>query len=606
MYHFILPVAWVTLGGCRPMSEAEHKLDFITARDSQAVGSSTTSSSTITIQTVTLAKEINTTLALLIVLLTMGSYGLLMRYTPTLSNEIILPSKFLEDNIAAVLSLTWPKRYTDSSNGIVIGYPYDWLLFYKKGAVRSIHGIGPVPSHQILGFDDFNEEPIIHERGKSYMVTVKTFSPVMKSLVQIAIWNYVSLWLVLIMIVNTLTYNGFLSHGITNDGVIRLVLVGVYAVASIGHQYHTTTLLYRNFTSVLFQTCWTFICKEFVFGDYMAMRSRMTAGGISRDPDQFDSSDKIWTSFNSELFGIMEHLDTYYVDEIEPRGLLDTDNVVAELLANDVERAPHLRAPHLVARHKTESNYAKFVKPIREAEIKAYEKATDSALEKALANIAVLLGICLATALAPWSSIQTISATSAQLGSYALLLSISAGILALFSSITQLTNATESARILLRLQEKTIEAYHSHDEGVNVSNNFSLGDEPDFSLSKDIKGKSQLTFFSFWRSMSLLDKVRCLLLGPALMLFPRKQGDRLSPPDHGFNYLSLKVQGVQFACETVGPMLGRISRLPLSSDVETGQQREKKHVNAKRERENMNENDNLVEHRQENPGTSGL
>lgn len=55
------------------MSEAEHKLDLITARDSQAVGSSTTNSSTITTQTVTLAKEINTTLARLVVLLTTGS-----------------------------------------------------------------------------------------------------------------------------------------------------------------------------------------------------------------------------------------------------------------------------------------------------------------------------------------------------------------------------------------------------------------------------------------------------------------------------------------------------------------------------------------------------
>ena len=114
------------------MSEVGHKLDLITAQDSQAIGSSTTNDNTITVQTVTLAKEINTTLAGLIVLLTIGSYWLLMSYTPTLSNEIILHSKLLGDNIAAVLSLTWPKHYIGSPKEKVSHYPYDWVLFYKQ------------------------------------------------------------------------------------------------------------------------------------------------------------------------------------------------------------------------------------------------------------------------------------------------------------------------------------------------------------------------------------------------------------------------------------------------------------------------------------------
>ena len=426
------------------------------------------------------------------------------------------------------------------------------------------------------------------------MVIVKAFSPVMKNLVQIAIWNHVSLWLVLVMIINTLVYNGFLSHSITNDSVLRLVLVGVYAVASIGHRYRTATLLYRNFTSTLFQTCWTIICKKFVFGDNSTYERYMMVQRAN-DPKCYREHlrpglyDMIWRSFDFELFGRMELLDTY----------------------QDLTKGNNPIGSQLRVRDKIECSFDKFVKPRREAETKAYEKATDSTLEKVLANVAGLLAICLATALAPWNSIQTISADSAQLGSYALLLSISAGFLALISSMTQLTNATESARILLLLQEKTLTAHGFDIESQDVSNEFWLQEEPKFSLSKDIKGKSQLTSSSLWRSMSLLERFPCLLLGPALMLIPRMHGDRLSGPDYGPHLLTVKVQDVQFACRTVGFQLGRIARLVrFSPDEETRQQWENMYVNAKRECENIfsgerNENNNIVEHQQENPGTSG-
>ena len=590
IYHFILLVTWPTLGGCWPISEAEQKLDLITARDSQAVNSSTTHGSTITAQTVTLAKEISTTLAGLVVLLTIGTYWFLMKYTPTLSNEIILPSKLLGDNIAAVLSLTWPKHYMGAPDEKISHYPYDWVLFYKQW----IGEVDGRPCHQILGFDDFKEQPTTVEIGKSHMVIVKTFSPVMKSLVQIAIWNHVSLWLVLVMIINTLVYNGFLSHSVTNDSVLRLVLVGVYAVASIGHRYHTTTLLCRNFTSILFQTCWTIICKKFMFGDNSTYE-RYTMVQHPNDPKCYREHlrpglwDMIWRSFDFELFGKMELLDTY----------------------QDLTKGNNPKGSQLRVRDKIECSFDNFVKPIREAETQAYEKATDSTLEKVLANVAVLLAICLATALAPWNSIQTISADSAQLGSYALLLSISAGFLALISSMTQLTNATESARILLLLQEKTLTAHGFDIESQDVSNEFWLQEEPKFSFSRDIKGKSQLTSSSLWRSMSLLERVPCLLLGPALMLIPRMYGDRLSGPDYGPDLLTVKVQGVQFACRTVRFQLGHMARLiRFDPDEETRQQWENMYVNAKRECENIfsgerNENDNIVEHQQENPGTSG-
>ncbi|KAL9615995.1 MAG: hypothetical protein Q9160_009082 [Pyrenula sp. 1 TL-2023] len=181
---------------------------------------------------------------------------------------------------------------------------------------------------------------------------------------------------------------------------------------------------------------------------------------------------------------------------------------------------------YLKASDKTESKLDEFLKPLREAEVKAFEKALDSVLEKSLANVAVLLGICLATALAPWTSIQTSNATGVQIGSYALLLSISTGLLALVSGITHLTNATEMGRKIHLLQEKTIEAGLEFHENNDAAQNFSFLKAPKFGLSRGIPGQSRITSHSLWRSTSLLGKLPCLLFGSALMLIPHSHRDR--------------------------------------------------------------------------------
>ena len=611
MYHLILILVLVASGGCWPMFEAEHKLNLTIARDSQPVGSSTTNSSAITIQTLTLSKEINTTLGGLVLLLTVGTYWLLVRYTTTLSNEIILPSKFLEDNMTAVLSLTWPKHFIGSQKETLNpSYKMPWVLFYMKQSCMHKSKevlVGKSPFHEAQGSYDVKELPTFSQ-PRSFMVTVKAFSPVMKSLVQIAIWNSVSFWLVLVMIVNTLVYNGLVSNNITNDSIIRLVLVSVYAVANIGHLRRTTILLYRNFTFVLFQTCWTIICKEFIFLDYLSYIDYVTT--FSEDGNcgyrhhlhkvkgasTMSASTMDWRSLNLELFGTMERSNTYRVLEDSDRiGYWEADGVFSMLSVDDKRRQSNLKK-----RDKTESKFDKFIKPLRETEIKAYEKATDSALEKTLANVAVLLGICLATALAPWTSTQKIDATGAQLGSYALLLSISTGLLALVNGITQLTNATDSARTLLLLQERTIETSHDTHESEDVSKNFSLRDEPKFGFSKGIPGGSQLTSFGLWRSTSLLGKLPCLLFGSALMLIPRFHWDRQRFRSR--TALFFPVQDVTFACNTHGPNFSNIFR-PLPNwpgpNVETGQKRENLQAGKGKY------NDNTVKRQRKEQGING-
>ena len=254
MHKFILLVAWITLGGCWPTAKREYELGLKTARDSQPIMTPTNSSDLPT-QTIALSKKINTPLGSLIFLLTLATYWLLMRHTTSLSNEIILPQKSLEGSMSAMLWETWPKSYSDA---LFTYFGQAWVLFaWEKPIKGKSSQDDNNPILEALGYSETKTtSPYIPDPYyNALMVPVKTFSPVMKSLIHIGIRNFFSFWLVLGMIISTLAYNGVPSRNVTNDSIIRLVLVCVYALANCGHQYYTATLLYRNFTYVLFQTC---------------------------------------------------------------------------------------------------------------------------------------------------------------------------------------------------------------------------------------------------------------------------------------------------------------------------------------------------------------
>ena len=542
MHPVLLLFAWAAIGKGLPLFQSEYELELETAQNSQPMGLSPTSNSTFTVKTATLSKEVNTTLAGVMLLLTAGTFWFLTRYATILANEIILPAKFLQDNMAAILSLTWRRHGLGLAQEIFDENQVPWVLFYH----RKYRGL--VPRDNAIGYEDIIKGDVSPKKNAA--MSVKTYSPVVKSLVQIAIWNSVSFWLVLVMFVNTLVYSGAVSKNVTNDSPIRLVLVGSYAIANIGHEYYTTKLLYRNFSLLLFQTCWTIICRDFLFLPSTTYALYQKQRGWHHKLLRSTGMDL--ARYNFELFGTNEHSYTYH----------------ASGKRDEIQTGSRYKPwSDLVVQDKQESNFDKHVKPLREADIKAYEKATDSALEKTLANVAILLGICLATGLAPWTSISANNATSAQLGSYALLISISTGILALVSSITLLTNATESAGTLLLYQEKTIAARRFEHEPEDVARKFSLQDVPQLSFSKGIAGESHMTPFSLWWSTSSLLKLPCLLFGSALMLIPRVHGFPKSFTDENI-WLFFKVQGAVFACFGSGSHVkDRVLRCKLENDT---------------------------------------
>jgi hypothetical protein len=157
------------------------------------------------------------------------------------------------------------------------------------------------------------------------------------------------------------------------------------------------------------------------------------------------------------------------------------------------------------------------------SEIGVLEKATESALERVTANVLVVFGICLATGLSPWTSTLLNDATSTQLGSYAMLLSISSGLAALLTSSSHLNNMSTAAAKVVELTEAVL---------LWTAGGF----DEDFGrrLYPYSFTRHAITLLALWRAMGLAQRIMALLFGPILVLLKKS---REAP-----NFLSLEIK----------------------------------------------------------------
>jgi hypothetical protein len=157
------------------------------------------------------------------------------------------------------------------------------------------------------------------------------------------------------------------------------------------------------------------------------------------------------------------------------------------------------------------------------SEIAVLERATESSLERVTANVVIVFGICLATGLSPWTSTLLNDATSTQLGSYAMLLSVSSGLAALLTSSSYLNNMLSAATKVVELTEAVLLwPVDRFDEDLGRPSR-------DYSFRRHA-----ITLLTLWRAMDLAQKLIALLFGPMLVLL-RKSCE--AP-----NFLELKIK----------------------------------------------------------------
>ena len=337
-------------------------------------------------------------------------------------------------------------------------------------------------------------------------------SGVMRAVVHMVVWEWITLWLACIMFWNTLLYNGFVGGSTaTPDRSPRLFLVTAYIVLFLAQIIYTARKIRAIYTIVVLQASWTYI---FWSGFRFAIPEKPTDETWSQWGENDDGlSWEDTTLLTRPDFAVLGVLKAYDVFSQTPSERAELVTVAADNLKDIISQTPSERAELVTvaadnlkdiisqtpseraelaaveadkdkdmklpfrslpgtgifqcARDKSgellpDVEYEKEFQATQEADLKALEKSADAAVERLILNAALLLGVCLSTGFAVWTKTPLADATSTQIGSYALLASMTAAMGALFTIFFYMGGMQRSAEQLLQSWELALEpTWHS-------------------------------------------------------------------------------------------------------------------------------------------------
>lgn len=396
-----------------------------------------------------------------------------------------------------------------------------------------------------LGNQELEERAPSEEEASDYQgaknarqVWFHPASSAMKNIIISAIWEWWSFWMIIAMVLLTAIYNGFFWGPRGPDAVVRLVLVCLYAGIHLAHMVAFWVYFRDILDAVGNQVCWSTISKTFLFFsnsdhadalyefDFEYYEAEGLDDGLGYR--YFWSKEKplYLRKFDCELLGTIKTAEIYRSCNNQSwRGNKAEFDPADGFGQNDITNfEPVYSNPRVFHKDdaKIKTNAEDALKLMIDMEVKALEKAAESGLEKLLANGIVILGICLSTGLAPWTTIRSQESVATQIGSYAIILAVSTGVTSLIASLTNMSNVAHSTRMLMRFQhyilglskdqyEKGVVARHARygmkeSPGPEIASMIGLVD-----LFSSTRGVWRRILWIFW--------------GPALGLMPHSRDD---------------------------------------------------------------------------------
>jgi hypothetical protein len=413
---------------------------------------------------VQLVKGVDTGLMAIALLLFAGTYYIRIKHTTALASASKVPSAPLRENVQSLLEVTWPVDVSltigEPTRTMIKEKPRDLLyLGFMKGDHVEQREIKGIKQCQAKAQDPKMQDSLSKKRS----VLLQTESSAVRNVVQLAIWEWVSMWLMAIAVVNTVVYNGFITDESRPDRVPRLVLILIYAAAFLLHFIYTWACFFRIYTYLVLDGCWMMLANaQFAAATRRTNFTKMTL-------------------YESSILGPTRLLETY--EKFKDRDL------------------------KFIAKKAKEGNQApKSIYSTQETEIKNFESATEAALERISSNATVILGIAVVTGFSTWTQVQLNDATSAQLGSLALLTTTVSGAGAMLSSVLHLSRMKNSSWRFLNMMESII----SGQDRLN-------GDKPYLGFTRENIYRS-VTLLDFWNIMSIYQIPWVLIFGPAYVL----------------------------------------------------------------------------------------
>ena len=466
-------------------------------------------------------KMAETAFAIFSVTLVIITYSVLIQRGSFMSTTAMYPQRSIERNLGSLLSLAWPRRSNeapgresnlrrDSKASSRSARPFE-LATAKLPSIQLFYlGRMDTDNHSDLvakGWLDCAAKP---SRKESTVyrprVWVTSGSHLTKNVVQLLVWEWVSLWLIVIMVFATLLYNGFLTNELSPDSYPRLVVTLIYAISYFFHFWYVWTICMRFFTNVAAGAAWSLLERaKFAVCDRKKLQHHRKGLAFNFRGIDKASSEYVPLSF-----------DAVFKHEVDlPRSLIDD--------------TPPTRVSDLEADDPKEVSAA--LATLGNAQKHERETATESALtalDRVIANAMVMMGVTLASGFSSWTARQVTNNTpnnfaAAQIGSLALLASLSLGASTMFASAMHLTILCSSYETILSLKETKINGqavdHYKKRQSFDAVLSFSRGTVP----------ISHVSFCEILSTNNLRSSLGMSFLGPAFALMPsRGDHDRTS------------------------------------------------------------------------------
>lgn len=479
-------------------------------------------------------KMAETTLAIFSVTLVIVTYSVLIQRGSFMSTTAMYPQYSIERNLGSLLSLAWPRRSNEAP-----GRESTLRRDSKESSQRSARPLelarAKMPSIQLFylgrmetdnssglvakGRLDCAAKPGRKDNSTSYRprVWVTSGSHLTKNVVQILVWEWVSLWLIFIMVFATLLYNGFLTNELSSDSYPRLVVTLIYAISYFCHFWYVWTICMRFFTNVAAGAAWSLLERaKFAVCDSKSLQHRRKGLAFN-----FRGIDKASTEYVPLSF------DAVFKHEVDlPRSLIDDTPSASPSdpeADNPKEVSAALATLEKVQKHERETATASAL----------------TALDRVIANAMVMMGVTLASGFSSWTARQVTDNTpnnfaTAQIGSLALLASLSLGASTMFASAMHLTILSSSYETILSLKETKINGqavdHYKKRQSFDAVLSFSRGTVP----------ASHVSFCEILSTNNLRNSLGMSFLGPAFALMPNRADHDRTSKETAFD-ISVKV-----------------------------------------------------------------
>jgi hypothetical protein len=454
-----------------------------------------------------------TAIAILSAIFVTFTHALLITRSARMTTTSKYPLDIIAKNISTLLTDNWPDEFdlprpTENDGAL----PHSALQLFYMGKLVFDHSEKREPR----GVLQTSATP--DHKFESPQAWLTSGSPLTTSIFQIMVWEWVSMWLNILMIISTLLFNGLLTDTPSVDTWPRMVVVFIYTGAYWIHNYFTWGAFTNFVSNVASGATWSMLNRA----SFAIVDSKEIHEAGNNDPCiDFRVIEKASTEFTSGIYDV--DLATAVQKRQATGNYQPSETNSASSSTPNAQPKEALHSPN---------ELKDAIATVKKVQNKAREEATlaiAKALESVLANVMVMLGINIASGFTVWISGAATDQDS-QLGSLTLLATISLGVAAMYNSVVQMNLLNSNYSEIVYLKEILI-------------NNQALEHvqkrrQPNYGRIGFLYGPStpaQLRFWKLLRLVHLRNAAAVFLFGPVYVLLPTKN-------EHGRDSTSVDFQ----------------------------------------------------------------